>query len=134
MVATAYSIFAVSQILGVYLVIMSIILFSRKSFYSSLIKNMKADNEVIFLAASIGLLLGIVLVGAHNTWVLAPHLMLTLLSWMVLILSILWLLDPKKMLAITQSMFNERGYNAVVGSMFIFGIILVFRGLQLFIK
>lgn len=133
MLTLQYFRFVLSQVLGVYLVIMSIILLSRKSFYSSVIKKMKAENETIILAASIGVLFGIVLVGAYNTWKWDPVLMVTLFSWLVLILSVLWLLDTQKMITMTQKVCSGRGYFAVVGIMFILGLMFVFRGLFIFI-
>jgi hypothetical protein len=125
--------FGLSQLFGLFLFVFAIVLFSRKDYYCDLFLNMKDDNPVIVLAATLGLFLGIILIGLHGSLVFHYKLVITILCWLIFIKSLFWLMLPEKMLLLTKQIFRGRGFYVLVTMLFIFGFVLIFRGSEIFI-
>ncbi len=123
--------FLLSQIFGLYMVVMAIILLCRMRFYRSIVAGMKAQSSALIICASFGLLLGLFLVLIHNFWVMEPRVVITLLAWFILIKSILWLSLPEQMVAMSQKLFSGMGYYFVVLILAIVGIFLMTKGFYL---
>lgn len=94
-----------TQAIGLYLVIGAIVMIARAAYYRQILNQLKADNVLIAFAAGIGLMSGIVLILMHNVWLLNLSVLLTLVGWLVLIKSILWLFAPECMLSYTQKIY-----------------------------
>ena len=125
--------FFLSQIFGLFLVITSILMLSRVEFYRKLVHDMKPDNSIIIVGGTIGLLLGLCLVDIHNIWVLKPRIVVTILCWIILIKSLLWLSAPEKMLSMTKKLYAGIGYYILVLFTTLFGVVLMARGFYLYI-
>lgn len=124
--------FILSQVFGVYLLIIAIVLLSRVQFYRDIINQLQPNNPCLILAASLGLFLGLLLIDLHNVWVLAPRVIITVLCWAIFIKSLLWLAMPEKMLVLVQKIYSGFGYHLTVLLFMIFGIILILRGFYLY--
>lgn len=124
--------FVLSQILGLYLIIKAFLMFSRAKIYRIKILQAAPDSSIIVLAATIGMMIGIVLVGLHNRFELKPDIFITLLCWLVLILSLLWLSTPERMLMWTKKLYAGKGYYYLNAAMFFAGLMLLFRGIYHF--
>ncbi|WP_244599580.1 hypothetical protein [Legionella londiniensis] len=112
---------------------MSVILLSRTPYYRALVQNMTAQNPGILTGASFGLLLGLLLVVVHNFWVWEPRVFITIISWIILIKSLIWLSFPEKMLKFTQKTVAGPAYYVIIALMFIVGVILITKGFYLYI-
>ncbi len=123
--------FILAQVFGLYLIIMAVILLSRVKFYREFIQNLTTNSGGLVTGASVGLMLGILLVVIHNNWVMAPQVFVTIICWYVLIKSILWLSFPERMLAMTKRLFAGKGYYFMVAMMAIMGYILLTEGFYL---
>ena len=133
MVHEYFQTFILSQILGVYLVIMAIILASRSSYYKNLLNNINPNGFSLLLGGSMGLLLGLFLVTIHSFW--TKHFASDLLSvflWFILIKSILILSFPEKVISLSQKLYSGNGYYIMVIIMAIVGIILMTNGYYLY--
>ncbi len=126
--------FFLSQILGLYLIISAIIMWSRADFYRDLVRHIDLKHGTLIIGASFGMLLGLFLVDIHNIWVFKPRVVVTLFCWLVLVQSILWLSMPEKMLALMKRVYSGIGYYALTFIMAGLGTILVSRGMYLFVK
>ena len=78
--------FILSQFFGLYLLILSLILFAREGKYRQLIQTLDPKSGTLVLAGLIGLMLGLFFVGLHNVWVIKPVITITLFCWLVLLL------------------------------------------------
>ncbi len=131
-IATIFT-FGLAHFFGLFIFILAVVLFSRKDYYCKIILNLKDDNPIIMLTATIGLLLGIILIGVHGGVFLQYRVLITILCWFVFINSLLWLMMPEKMLKLTKKMFKGRGFYIFISILLILGFLLVFRGSLIFI-
>jgi hypothetical protein len=133
MVREYFQTFLLSQIFGMYLVIMAIILASRSKYYKNLLTNLNPNGSGVLLSGSMGLLLGLFLVTIHNFW--ENHFVVDLLSifiWFILIKSILILSFPEKIISLSQKLYSGSGYYIMVIIMAIVGVILMTNGYYLY--
>lgn len=119
------------QIFGFYLLIMAIIMIARAGYYRRLINNLQGDNPLVMIMASLYLLLGIAMVVVHNLWFWRFELIITIIAWLIVIKSILWLSIPEKMARMSRDLYNSPFYyvSAVIGA--IIGIVLLAHGFYL---
>jgi hypothetical protein len=134
MVDTILDSFLLSQIFGLYCVIIGIIMLSRSDFYRPLIAKMELKYGAFIVASLFGLLLGLLMVGMHNVWVLKPRILVTLICWFILINSISWLAMPEKMLSLLKKICASKKYYIIVSSIFLIGCWLIGRGIYLYLQ
>lgn len=120
--------FVIAQIMGLYLIVISIILLSRIQYYRELVAGLKCPNMALMASASFWLLIGIILVDLHNFWEWKPRVIVTIVAWMVLIKSVLWLAMPKRMLAFTQRAVAGPWLYVSISISTILGILLLTKG------
>ena len=125
--------FLLAQTFGLYMTIQAIILLSRASYYRELIAKMKEPGFASLVGCSITLMLGIFLVLIHNVWVMHPRVMVTVVCWIILIKSILWLAAPERMLNIAKRACAGKGYHIAVVLMGCFGLSLISKGFYVYI-
>ena len=124
--------FLLAQIFGLYLVIQAVILLSRASYYRALMASIKDPGFAIFAVSSIRLILGIVLVLIHNRWVIGPVVYVTMMCWLVLIKSVLWLASPERMLALSKKICAGNMYYPTILCMAVAGALFMVRGFFVF--
>ena len=117
-----------SEIFGLFIFMIAIIVMLRIDFYRKLILQLKANNPVITLASILGLLIGIFLVVHHNIWVLKPMISITCISWFILLGSILWLIKTEYMLALTKKTCAGIGYYWVMLVLLLLGMLMISGG------
>ncbi len=132
MMVTPIISFVMSQFLGLYMLVIAVVMLSRASAYRQLVQKMDPQSGTIVLGGMIGLLLGMGMVGLHNVWVLGPVVLLTVISWLVLILSVLWLSSPERMVMYTRQLFSGSGFYAVTIFMAVLGGFMLARGVYLY--
>ncbi len=125
--------FALSQYIGLFMLIMAVIMSSRVVVYRKMIQQADPHSGTILLGACIGLLIGIYLVSINNIWILKPGLLVTLICWLVVICSILWLSIPERMLKLTTKTLMGSGYYIVVFLLGGWGIIFLTKGVYIYV-
>ncbi|WP_133129343.1 hypothetical protein [Legionella yabuuchiae] len=125
--------FVLSQVFGLFLVIMAIIMVSRTKYYRDLILRLDPFDPAIAIGASFGLMLGILLVVIHNLWSWEPRVVVTILSWFILIKSVFWLSFPVKMTAWAKKVYLSPWYYVVAVVMVVVGVFLLTKGFYLYI-
>lgn len=121
-----------AQGIGLYLVIVAIIMLSRATYYQEMLTHLKVGSPTIVLAATLGLIIGILLVLVHNIWIWESDVLITLIAWFLVIKSVLWLAFPECMVNYTQKVYSGWGYYLVAIIAAIIGIILLAHGFYLF--
>jgi hypothetical protein len=134
MVDTILDSFLLSQIFGLYCVILAIIMLSRAVFYRNLIAHMDLKYGTFIVASLFGLLLGLLLVGMHNVWVFKPRVLITLFCWFILVNSILWLSMPERMLVQLKRLYSGKGYYILYSVILALGCTLISRGVFLYVE
>ena len=121
--------FILSQFIGLYVFIVAVIMFIRARQYRQLVNKMKPDSGVMLLGGLIGLMLGLFLVGIHNVWVFRPIVCITLVCWLVLLLSILSLVSPELLVSITKKLCAGANYYVLSSIILFLGLLFLGRGL-----
>lgn len=117
-----------AQGMGLYLVITAVIMLARPNYYKELLTHIKVSNSTITLAAIVGLMLGIALVLVHNIWIWESEVLITIISWFVLIQSVLWLSFPNCMINCNQKLYSGWTYYLVAIIAGIIGVTLMAHG------
>lgn len=125
--------YVLAQMFGLYFVITGIIMLSRMPHYRSVIHKLDANDPMISLGASFGLLLGLFLIIVHNIWLWEPRLLITIICWFIAIKSLLWLAIPETLLEWSKRIYAGPGYLVVVGILLVVGVFLLTKGFYLFI-
>lgn len=84
-----------AKVLGAYLVITSISLFLNKKKFKNLMDNLKHNPSAMFISGSISLLIGLLIVIAHNVWEADWRVAITLLGWIILMKGIVKTVFPQ---------------------------------------
>ncbi len=120
------------QAIGLYLVIVAIIMVARANYYQELLTHLKTGSPTIVVTGVVGLILGIILVLVHHIWVFEPEVLITIVAWVVLIKSVLWLSFPECMVNFSQKFYSGWGYYVVPIIAAVIGVILMAYGFHLF--
>lgn len=125
--------FLIAQVFGLYLVMISIVMIGRASYYRERIAKISIDNVSILSIASIWLLIGILLILVHNVWIFEPRLLVTILGWVIVIKSTLWLAAPSSTMKLAKAVCRGPWYYVVGAITAIFGVLLMSKGFYFFI-
>lgn len=121
-----------AQVVGLYLIIISIIMLSRASYYRKILTHIQSGSSTAVVAATFGLILGLMLVCVHNIWIFESEVLVTLVAWFLLIKSVLWLAFPECMVNATHKLYSGWGYYAVAIIAGVVGVVLIAHGYFLF--
>ncbi len=120
--------FILSQFIGLYAFIVAVIMFIRAREYRQLVNKMNPDSGTILLAGLMGVLLGLLLVGIHNVWVFKPIVFITLVCWLVLLVSIMCLVAPEKLVSMLKKLCAGSNYYVFASVMLFLGLLFFGRG------
>jgi hypothetical protein len=124
--------YILSQIFGVYLVIIAIIFASRADYYKSIINNINPNSFGVILGGASGLLLGIFLVTIHSIRGKFALDLLSVFFWFILIKSIFVLSFPEQVIAFNKKICSGNGYYVAVVIWALLGILLMANGYYLY--
>ena len=101
--------------MSIFLLAFSLGYFLNPKHYSNLLKEYGKSKSTLFLHGYIEVVLGFLLVMSHNYWGHDWKLIVTLISWGVLIEGLLMLLFPEGMMGFAKSLNkNNSGLNFVM--------------------
>ncbi|MBL7478436.1 hypothetical protein [Legionella bononiensis] len=121
-----------AQGIGLYLIIIAIIMLTRAAYYQEMLTHLKVGSATIVVAATIGLIIGILMVLVHNIWIWESDVLITLIAWLLVIKSVMWLAFPECMVKYTEKVYSGWGYYLVAIIAAIIGIVLLAHGFFLF--
>lgn len=131
MFGSMYHTVILEQVFGLFFLITSVIYLSRADFYRAMAKNMDDQSGAIFFSSLSGLMLGIFLVILHNHWAWGPQVVVTIICWVILVRSIVWLAFPEQMIDVTKKIISGPMFYFYILLMFVVGVYLVARGFYL---
>jgi len=133
MVVPIFYSFALSQIFGLFMLIMAIVMLSKHESYRKMLSQLKVDNPVIFFSSTATLLLGIFLIETHNIWEWRWRVVVTIACWGIFIKAIGWLLIPETMLSIMKRIFTGNAYYWLIVIMTLLSFLFLGKGILLYI-
>ena len=120
--------FFLAQVLGLYMVIMAIITLQRRDLYRNILRGIDKPNLAMMMGSAMGLIIGLVLVDVHNIWVMEPHVVITIVAWIILIKSVLWLSMPERMLTLCKKISKSSWFYLQMAITGLVGAFLVGNG------
>lgn len=125
--------FVLAQVFGLTMLVMSVIMVSRITYYRELIQRMDEYSPSILMAGTFGLFFGSFLIVIHNLWVGDPRVVVTLISWFIFIKSLLWLAFPIRMVHLSKKIYAGPFYYIFALVLFVLAIFLITKGFYLYI-
>src|SRR5437867_102293 len=97
-----------SKVIGVYLIIISIVMFVNMPQFITYVKSLINDTSLLFVTGFFTLILGLLMVVSHNIWQWNWRVIVTIFAWIVLLKGASIILYPqfidKTTLLFTQNM------------------------------
>lgn len=84
-----------ATVIGWYLIITSLFLLLRHKQVKAVMTDILANRGLFFILAVITLIFGLLMVASHNLWVMEWTVVVTILSWLVLISGLIRLFFPE---------------------------------------
>lgn len=117
-----------ATVIGWYLVIVSLFTLCQYEQVKSITAEILEQRGLFFIAAIITLILGLLMVASHNIWVMGWPVIITLISWLVLISGLLRLLCANTAKKMGQSfMANPVGMKVVSVVFLLLGLFLLLQ-------
>ncbi|KTC68070.1 Integral membrane protein (PIN domain superfamily) [Legionella birminghamensis] len=132
MITVPFHTLLIEQVLGLYLLIVALILIARGPYYQELMKRVGTNSGWILVGASFSLVFGLIMVVIHNIWEWDYELLVTVIAWLIVVKSILWLAFPESMLGIAQRVYSGGSYYVIMALVGILGVFLISHGFQAF--
>jgi hypothetical protein len=122
-----------AKVFGLYLIAMAVVFVRRRKALGLMIEGFAGNPPLAYLASIVALILGLVLVVSHNVWVAGWPLIITILSWVVLIKALAFLLLPFDAMARLMRWFDRPALFTVNGAFLAaLGLFLAGKGFQIF--
>ncbi len=117
-----------AMVMGWYLVIMSLLLLFRHDHIKAVVMDVVANKSVFFLLSVISLIIGLLLVFTHSQWVMAWPVIVTVLSWVILISAIFRLFFPQLAIKVARKLLKSKTYLSSQGLLLLLvGAYLLYR-------
>jgi uncharacterized membrane protein len=131
MYVSVYQSYVFANLIGLYLLVIGIIFATRSEYYSNILRSVKLTTFNIVVTGLFTVFIGLFLVEHHNVWVFKPRVLMTLISWVILIKGLLFILIPEQMMTLYYRWVTPK--RVLVSSVIyiILGFIMVFDGARL---
>jgi len=122
-----------ARVFGLYLLIIGLLAPLRRKELSRTIEAFAENRPLIFLVGVLVLILGLVLVISHNVWVAGWPVIVTVLSWLVLVKALAYLFLPFEVTSRLVRRFNRPAWFTLGGALWAaLGLFLAGKGFQIF--
>lgn len=118
-----------AQVLGVYLVVLSLSLLINVQNFTSVISGIFHNAALQFIIGLNLLIVGTLMVVSHNMWSMSWTVVITILAWIVFVKGVLYMAFPKAVHAIAQPLINCKMTMYVAGIVnLVLGLFLCYMG------
>lgn len=100
-----------AQIMGPYLFLMGLAMLIHPERFKVIMKQFQENKALLTYSGVVSLILGLILVTAHNYWDASWPVVITLLSWILLIKALFRIFFLDQFILFTQRILNQSGYN-----------------------
>lgn len=122
-----------AKVIGLYFLVIGLHMALRGKELRLMFEAFAENRALTYLTSVFALILGLLLVVSHNVWVAGWPVIVTLLSWLVLIKAIAYLLLPFSAMAGVVKAFNRPAWFTAGGAITAgFGVFLAAKGFQIF--
>lgn len=96
-----------ANVLGWYLVIVSVLLLARRDLVINAMREMMRQRSVMLLVGIITLIIGLLMVVSHNIWVVGWPVIITIFAWLTLIGGLIRLFCPESVFKIWNKVVDR---------------------------
>lgn len=105
--------FILAKALGLYMIVMAIVMITRADYYKNILQHIEREKLATLSGASFGLVLGLLLISVHNLWAWQPYVVMTIVGWVLVIKSVLWMAIPEKMAKAFHEIYSGKLYYVI---------------------
>lgn len=105
-------------VLGWYMVVFGLLVLIRRKQFGLIMTNILKHQESFFILALLTFTIGLLMVVSHNLWVMAWPVVITLLSWLILISGIIRLFFPEAIAKKARSL-KEKPWGLIITALVI---------------
>lgn len=118
-----------AQLFGVVFVVIGLAFLIRLSHYQKVYKTIVKNEGLMIMSGLMALVIGVVLVLAHNVWVQSWEVLITILAWIAVVKGVLLLLLPTEIGKWVEGLFKGKGF-LVFGGLFylVLGVVFCYFG------
>lgn len=124
--------FVIAKALGLYFIILAIVMILRVDYYKSIMQHVEKERLALLCGSSLSLIFGLILIAIHNFWALEAYVIVTVLGWLLVIKSVMWLAMPTRMAKACHSLFSGKSYYVVAVLIGLLGIVLLSYGVYVY--
>jgi len=104
-----------AQLLGVYMLIVGVVILFRRETLMKAVSKMVSNISVVYIIALLELAAGLALVIGHNVWVMSWPVIITIVGWLMVVESTLYLVMPRRLLSKLLQRFNKENFYVLCG-------------------
>ena len=115
-------------VMGWFLVIFSIFLIFRREHMQRIMEDVIAHPGLFFVFALMTLILGLIMVLHHNVWVMGSTVVITVMSWLVLISGLIRVVFPDTAMKMGKAISERPLVIQIIGGVFlVIGLFLLYH-------
>lgn len=119
-----------SKAFGLYFIILSTALLLHMKSMSSIMSGFN-DPSLLFIVGIITMIMGLLLVLNHNVWEWSWRVIITIISWLVLLKGISIIFFPQYMMKLTNLFIQDHNFQLIgLGIDLILGLFLTYMGFR----
>ncbi|WP_133131213.1 hypothetical protein [Legionella yabuuchiae] len=99
-----------AEVIGWYFVIISLFVLIRRRKMEAILLNIASQPSMIVIIGIVTVILGVLMVVSHNSWVMDWPVIITLISWLVLFGGLFRLFLPEWGVKVAHWWFNNQPY------------------------
>lgn len=117
-----------AKLFGLYLTIVSVLLFARRDFLPSVIEDFYRSPALILFSAVFNLIIGLLVVLTHNVWEWNWRVIITIFGYLSIAKGIIHLFRPSWLEGLSRKMIAGNGYVATGAINLVIGVYLIYVG------
>ena len=117
-----------AQLLGVYLFIWSLSMLIHSARFKKTMNDFLTNASLMAFAGGISLILGLVIVVAHNIWVTEWPIIITIIGWLLIFQGVMRIMFPDATIKIWKDLMVSSAYTLVSWIVLLVSIYLLWAG------
>jgi uncharacterized protein YjeT (DUF2065 family) len=122
-----YSIY-LAQVIGFTVLLMNLAILSNQQRYKKTVLEFVGNAPLVTMSGMISIILGFILVMSHNIWMYGWPVVITIISWILLLQGILRLFAPEAFAKLVKDMIAKPAYLILSWGWLVVAIYLIWAG------
>lgn len=119
-----------SIVIGTYLTLISLAMLTHQARYKKTMSEFYANTALVTYSGAINIILGLLLVVAHNIWDTEWPVLITIIGWITLLQGIYRVFQPMHFAKKMKEFQATKGYDLMIWVWLLAGIYLIWMGMS----